>query len=322
MTATPQDLNGDLLDYLRLLAHGPSPGQFLEVRWAPVAKPMRRRFIPAGAIERTARLIERVAPSADVYVGVALRDSDRHGGKRAISRSRLLYIECDDPGVRERLAAFPHPPTMEIASGTPGHLQLYWALHDAALSPQVERANERLARRLGGDPACFDIARILRPPKTLNHKHHPPQPVALTVHRSHAQYNLAQLTQGLPKSHRNEPLASATPARDRHARSQRELRLLAIPAADYVHVLTGRTPNRAGKILCPLHSEREPSLQIYADGTFYCFGSTCRKGGTIFDFAAHLWLTSQSRDVPLRGRRFIEVRERLWAIFVGEDTNA
>ena len=38
----------------------------------------------------------------------------------------------------------------------------------------------------------------------------------------------------------------------------------------------------------------------------------------IFDFAARLWLSGQSRDSRLRGREFIEVRQRLLAIF-GED---
>jgi hypothetical protein len=95
--------------------------------------------------------------------------------------------------------------------------------------------------------------------------------------------------------------------------------LLAVPAADYGRVLANLEPNRAGKVLCPFHQETDPSLQLYADGTFYCFGSRCRKGGTIFDFAAALWLTGQSAHVPLRGRRFIEVRDRLADIFFGED---
>lgn len=115
-------------------------------------------------------------------------------------------------------------------------------------------------------------------------------------------------------------------ARGGEPRTALELQLLAIPAAEYVRVLTGREPNLAGKVLCPFHEETDPSLQLYPDGTFYCYGRhskdrACRKGGTIFDFAAALWLTGQSRNVPLRGRDFIEVRRRLMAIFFGENAD-
>ena len=42
--------------------------------------------------------------------------------------------------------------------------------------------------------------------------------------------------------------------------------LLAVPATEYARVLVGRDPNRAGKITCPFHDDREPSLQLYEDG--------------------------------------------------------
>ena len=75
--------------------------------------------------------------------------------------------------------------------------------------------------------------------------------------------------------------------------------LLAIPAAEYVRVLAGRSPNREGKVCCPFHADSHPSLQLYPDGGFYCFGSGCRRGGTIFDFAAHLWgIHAAGRRVP------------------------
>jgi hypothetical protein len=87
-------------------------------------------------------------------------------------------------------------------------------------------------------------------------------------------------------------------------------------------VLTGLAPNRAGKVLCPFHHETNPSLQLYPDGSFYCFWHRRRRGGTIIDFAATLWSSGQSAEAPLRGRRFIEVRERLFAMFLGVDTGA
>jgi hypothetical protein len=46
---------------------------------------------------------------------------------------------------------------------------------------------------------------------------------------------------------------------------------------------------------------------------WYCFG--CRRGGSIYDLAAVPYFSGQSGEVLLRGERFIEVRERLMAMF-------
>jgi DNA primase len=70
-----------------------------------------------------------------------------------------------------------------------------------------------------------------------------------------------------------------------------------------VLALTGRQPNRAGKIHCPFHDDRTPSLQIYRHD-WYCYGA-CRTGGSIYDFAALLY------GLRARGREFIELRQRL-----------
>ncbi|HLB21092.1 MAG TPA: CHC2 zinc finger domain-containing protein, partial [Solirubrobacteraceae bacterium] len=91
----------------------------------------------------------------------------------------------------------------------------------------------------------------------------------------------------------------------RVVRGELERQLRAIPSARYAYVLAGAKPNRAGKILCPFHAESDPSLQLYADGSFYCFGSGCRRGGSIFDFAGHLW------GITPRGTGFTELRDRL-----------
>lgn len=49
----------------------------------------------------------------------------------------------------------------------------------------------------------------------------------------------------------------------------------------------GFTPNRAGYICCPFHGERTPSLKLYPDGGWHCFG--CHKGGSCIDFAMALF---------------------------------
>jgi hypothetical protein len=308
VSTEPEHPARDLLVYLRMLAGDPQRGQFFDVRYVTPDGGMRQRFISALRIHETARRITRLARRTDVYVGVALRDR-AYGGKSAISGSRLLYIECDDPDAAGRLDDFAYSPSMIVASGSPGHLHIYWCLHERASSTQVESANRSLALALQGDPACVDIARMLRPPASMNHKHSPPLAVRLLQHNTGARYGLLELTGGLPKdSHHGRVLGAAAVPRQT-GRTALDSELLAIPAAEYVRVLAGREPNRAGKVLCPFHPETDPSLQIYPDGSFYCFGSGCSRGGTIFDFAAARW------GVGTRNGDFLELRRRLAATF-------
>jgi hypothetical protein len=314
VSAKPEHPTRDLLVYLRMLAGDPKPDQFFDMRYGTPDGGMRQRFVSALAIHEAARLITRLARQMDVYVGVALRDR-AYGGKSAISGSHLLYIECDDPDAGERLGGFAYSPSMIVASGSPGHLHIYWRLRERASSAQVESANRRLALALQGDPASVDIVRLLRPPSSMNHKHSPPVAVRLLEHDTDARYALRELTGGLPEDPNPGHAPGARPVPRRAGRTALDRELLAIGAAEYVRVLAGLEPNRAGKVLCPFHPETDPSLQLYPDGTFYCFGSGYKRGGTIYDFAAHLWLSGQSAGAPLRGRQFIELRERLAARF-------
>jgi hypothetical protein len=295
---------GVQLAYLNMLAGMAKPGQFLDVRWRSSAEPMRRRFISVARLQDAAALITVLAGENDVYIGVAPRDGSGHGGRSAISALHMAYMESDHASTAERLAAFAHPPTMVVASGTPGHHQVYWLLEKPCSPAKVEVANRRLALALARDPPCADAARILRPPGTLNHKHAPPRPVTLLVLRESTRFTLAELTAALPED--PSPPAPLRPSTSqRTGRTALDRQLLAIPAADYARVLAGRLPDREGKIRCPFHADSNPSLQLYEDGGFYCFGSGCNAGGTIFDFAGRLW------GISPRGAGFIELRERL-----------
>jgi len=314
VSTQPEHPTTDLLVYLQMLAGNPQPGQFFDMRYATPDGGMRQRFISALRIHDTARRITRLARQTDVYVGVALREGRGHGGKSAISGSHLIYIDCDRPDAGERLHGFACSPSMTVAS-SPGHLHIYWCLRERAGSAQVESANRRLALALQGDPGCVDIARLLRPPTSMNHKHSPPVAVTLLEHNPDARYALRELTGSLPEDPHPGHAPGARPVPQRAARTALDRELLAIPAAEYVRVLAGLEPNRAGKVLCPFHPETDPSLQLYPDGSFYCFGSGCRRGGTIFDFAAAKWLSGQSAGAPLRGQQFIEVRQRLASAF-------
>ena len=301
-----------LVTYLNLLAGAGAPGRFLDVRWRAPAARMRRRFLPATSVQDAARLISRLAPAQDVYVGVALRDGRAHGGRDAIACSHLAWLESDEASTAQRLTDFPHPPTMVIASGTPGHLQLYWHLSRPCPLDEVESANRRLALALAGDVGSADGARILRPPGTFNHKHDPPRPVSLLILRHGASLAIEQLTEGLPAEETPRAARRRTGPR-RAGRTPVDRELLAIPASEYVRLLAGLSANREGKVCCPFHADSHPSLQLYPDGRFYCFGSGCRRGGTIYDFAAHLW------GIQPRGAGFLQLRERLAERFAGSE---
>ena len=300
----PTPAPDDLQRYLRLLA-GPEPGRrLLEIRFRLRGGGMGREFVPAESCARaTGIIIRRLAQVTDVYVGVALRDR-RAGSREALGRCHLLYVEIDAPDAQDRLEEFPIPATATIASGGAGRRHSYWELSSPVGPNECERANRRLAHRLGADRVAVDATRLLRPPGSWNWKYNPRRTVELLELHPGRRYELAELVDRLP-----DPPGATRPAAQSHVRQLKhplDETLLGIPAEQYVRALTGREPNRGGKLHCPFHEDRHPSLQLYDDGSWYCFGA-CRRGGTIYDFAAALWSSST------KGRGFIELRERLAA---------
>lgn len=73
----------------------------------------------------------------------------------------------------------------------------------------------------------------------------------------------------------------------------------------YVRALVGLEPDAHGKVRCPLHEDRTPSLHVYPtpEQGWYCFG--CRRGGTVYDLAAAVWKR------PVRGPGFLDLRDDL-----------
>jgi CHC2-type zinc finger protein len=239
-----------------------------------------------------------------VYSGVLLR-TRRAGGRGAVSHSHLLWAELDRGDSIERLRALTAPPTMTIASGTAGHAHAYWRLDEEIDADRVAGHNRRLALSLDADLSAVDAARILRPPDTLNHTRQPPSRVELIDADPVRRYHLAELLEAFPAAPTLR--SSAAALAPRVGRSALDEELLTIPAVDYVRRLTGREPDRTGKIACPFHPDRTPSLQLYGDGGFYCFG--CGVGGSLYDFGAALW------GLGTKGRDFLELRERLLHVF-------
>jgi hypothetical protein len=116
VSAHPEPPASGLLTYLRMLAGDPQSSQFFDLRYAPPGGVMHQRFVSVLRVQQLARRIAALAGRNDVYVGVALRDR-AHGDKSAISGSHMLYIECDEPGARERVENFAYSPSMIVASG-------------------------------------------------------------------------------------------------------------------------------------------------------------------------------------------------------------
>ena len=291
---------GGLDRYLRILAGADPEGRLIEIRSKVPAGAMRQIFTSATRPELAAKTITRLAARTDVYIGVLLRRR-RGGGRDACEHSHLAFVEIDRPDGAQRLTRYRCPPTMIVASGgSPGHAHAYWQLHEPIGLDELETANRRLAIRLGGDLASVDAARILRPPTSRNWKNTPPAPVELLELNPDRLYTLDELTAGLTDP---SPAPRAAPAAGRASTSDLDRQLLAIPAAAYVPALTGRHPNRVGKIACPFHEDHTPSLQLYQHD-WYCYGA-CRTGGSIYDFAALLY------GLRPRGREFIELRQRL-----------
>jgi hypothetical protein len=296
--------HSDLDAYLRMLAGERPAGKLLEIRHThPDRKGMGQVFVPARRPDLATATILRLAGSGEVYVGVLLR-TRRRGGRDAVHDSHLLFADIDEPDAQDRLDSFAHPPTATVQTSH-GHRHAYWHLTQTLTAAQVPAANRRLAHALGGDPASTDATRILRPPATVWRKREPATAVELVNLDPTRRYPLEELLHALP--------APPGPQRQPPARAPRrssgavdEL-LLAIPAADYVHRLTGLEANRAGKVSCPFHRpDRTPSLQLYPDGSWYCFGR-CQTGGSVYDFAARLY------GITPRGRSFLELRDRLIA---------
>ena len=295
---TRQDLDA----YMEMVAGDAPAGKLVEIRYT-VPGGMRQLFVPARRTDRAAAAILALAEHADVYTGVLLR-TRRAGGANAVEASHLLFVEIDHPDAHNRLAAFPHAPTARVRSGSPGHLHIYFALHRAIDPDRLVDGNRRLAHALGGDPVSVDPARILRPPSSVNRKHTPPAPVTLASLDRTRRYDVDELLDGLPDPPARPRAAARRAATDRAPRGRSEDPLLQIPAAEYVRRLTGLEPDRAGKIACPFHDDRNPSLHLYPDGHWYCYGA-CQAGGSIYDFASRIW------SIPTRGRAFTELRDRL-----------
>lgn len=291
--------------FLAALYRSAPAHSLVEVRYS-VASGMRQRF---GRVEEIESVVDEVAGrarSADVFVGVVPRR--RRGGRRddLVARASVVWVDCDSDASVAALAAFRPRPAIEVASGSAQNRHAYWVLRDAVGLGVVEQLNRQLALELGADARCSDAARILRPAGSTNWKSGRPTAVRLIAVDEQRSVGVAELDRRLPAL----PAQPAAPAEQQRwsPRAAGEDRLLAVCPRVYVERLTGAQVARSGKMRCPFHDDRTPSLHVYEDPQrgWYCFG--CGRGGSIYDFAALLL------GRGTRGEDFIELRRELAAI--------
>jgi hypothetical protein len=278
----------------------------IEVRFR-VASGMRQRFFPSGALGSVVDGVLALASHTDVFVGVLPRVRRRGRLEDVAPEAGVIWTDCDTEASAGALASFVPRPSMVVASGSGQHRHAYWFLQEPVDLGCVERLNRRLARALGADAGVVTKPHtILRPAGSANMKHSPPAPVRLIGVRQSRRVSADELDRQLPREPAIEVDQRVRPAR----RPWRDFvgdSLQSVPPPVYFEQLTGIRVGRSGKVRCPFHEDRTPSLHVYDDPErgWYCFG--CGRGGSIYDLASLLWKR------PARGRDFIQLRRELEA---------
>jgi hypothetical protein len=306
MTTTTTTRHETATRFLAALAGSAGRGELLELRYRlEDGQRMGQVFDRPDRLRGLATRAIALGRRTDVYVGCAPR-TRRHGGRDAVERAFVLWADCDGEAAVAALAQFDPAPTIVIGSGSDTNCHAYWPLTEPLTRDEVERANRRLAHALGADPASADVARILRVPGTLSHKHDPPTRVDALRLEPGVRVNVADVVGGLP-----DPPAPARAAFTPAAAAVRgDDPLLAIAPDVYVRRLLGVDVPRHRKVPCPFHEDRHASLHVYAtpERGWYCFGA-CRRGGTIYDLAAPLY------GYGARGDDFLRLRAELRRLF-------
>lgn len=306
-----------LLLQLAAIAGNEPAGGFLEIRYKRDTGGMGQSFHAPHRRKPLIEYIRGLAERTDVYVGCAPRRR-RSGTESSIERVWALWADCDTPESVAALESFRPRPSLIVLSGsnTDGidHRQAWWSLRWPLTPAEARDANRRLAQHLHADPRATDVARILRPAGTLNHKTDPPRRV-VCEHVAITAYVAEQIVRGLPPVEQPARATDLGLLRTRRVDPSDDA-LRAIPATEYVPALTGRPVGRDGKTSCPFHgggNERTPSLHVYPDDRGWtCFGSCPAPGGRdhlggdIYVFGAALYGLDTRRDFP-------EIRRRLAA---------
>lgn len=279
----------------------------VEVRFR-VASGMRQRFFTAGALGAVVDVVAALATRRDVFVGVLPRVRRRGRLEDVVERGGVLWADCDTSASAAALRAFEPRPSMVVASGSGQHRHAYWFLEEPVDLARLERLNRRLAAALGADAGVVTKPHtILRPPGSLNWKHRPPAPVGLLGVCEQRRVSAAELDRQLPLEQQRIERGARAPGQRLPAPTQLDS-LQSVAPRVYFERLTGVRVGSSGKVRCPFHEDRTPSLHVYDEPErgWFCFG--CGRGGSIYDLASLVW------ERGTRGREFIQLRRELEAL--------
>ncbi len=259
---------------------------------------MGQVFDPPTRLRGLATRAVALGRRTDVYVGCAPR-TRRHGGRDAVKRAFVLWVDCDGEHAVAALEDFEPAPSIVIASGTGSNCHAYWPLIEALAAEEIERANRRLAHALGADPASADAARILRVPGTLSWKHEPPTAVEALRLDTRQRFERGDVVGSLPDPP-SPARATVVPAEHRG-----DDPLLAIAPDIYVRRLLRVEVPRHRKVPCPFHEDRHASLHVYetAERGWYCFGALPARGHDLRPRRTPVRLHRPRRGLPQAARR-------------------
>jgi hypothetical protein len=300
----------------------------------------RRRadhFLPgglAGGGDSLRALLELAGCHADrgeeVFVAPAVRAAAR-GDKHAVSETRFLWVDVDQPGQLHALWAFlaERPCHLLLESGGSGGVHAYWRLAEplpatrvieatGELVEPIERAHLRLIHQLGtgadgkpnvADPACAERSRVMRLAGTINGKTGAHARI-LEADLALPAYPIRQLVGDLP---------DPTPPVARRARglgdSPDPYKRISPP--EYFEKLAGVVVARDGLVCCPAtgHEDRNPSCSVGLDASqgWRCHAGGCGARGAIYDLASVLLGGPWGQQ--LRGEAFRRARAYVIDVF-------
>jgi hypothetical protein len=290
----------------------------------------RRRadhFLPggeAGEHDWLHPLLALAARHADageeVFVAPAARAQAR-GDKRAVSETRFLWVDVDEPdGLPALCALLAERPCHLLVESSAGHAHAYWRLAEplpatrliestGELLEPIERAHLRLIHHLGtdadgrpnvADPACAERSRVLRLAGTVNGKTGTYARI-LEADLALPAYPIRQLVGDLPDPLEYSPVRRSTPTTNADPYKR-------IAPREYFERLAGIVVPRDGLVHCPAHEDRVPSCSVGTDASqgWRCHAGGCGARGAIYDLASVLLGGPWGRD--LRGEAFKRAR--------------
>jgi hypothetical protein len=239
----------------------------------------------------------------EVFVAPAVRAS-AGGEKRAVSETRWLWVDVDQPGQLHVLWAFlaERPCHLLVETAGSGGVHAYWLLaqplpatrvnrQTGELVEPIERANLRIVHHLGvgpdgrptvADPACAERSRVMRLAGTVNGKTGAHARI-LEADLELPAYPIRQLVGDLP-----DPVPPAPPRV--HASGASPDPYKRIGPREYFERLAGIVVPRDGLVNCPAHGDRVPSCSVGTDASqgWRCHAGGCGARGAIYDLASVL----------------------------------